>query len=76
MTADEGLAEAKRALERGDFARARRLARPKLHDSDEAVANEAKALIDRTAPDPLIVWLSAACVLFFLAVIALTLWHK
>jgi len=67
------LDEARLALERGDFARARKLARERL--GDESDAKEAQALLDRTKPDPLIVWLSAACVVFFVVVVFLTLRH-
>jgi hypothetical protein len=70
------LDEAKRALEGGDFALARKLARAQLKSGDGDLQKEARALLERTAPDPVIVWLSAACVVFFLAVIYFSLWHK
>ena len=53
----------KELLEVGDFAQARKQARG---TSDE------KEIFERTGPDPLIVKLSVACVLFFLLVIFLT----
>ena len=60
----------KEALERGDFALARKLAK------QDPSNPESKEILERTAPDRVIVYLSAACVLFFLTVILLTLWHK
>ena len=74
--AQAALDEARQALESGDFARARKLARAQLKSGDADAQKEARALLDRTAPDPVIVWLSAACVLFFVAVIYFSLWHK
>lgn len=62
------LEEAEQALERGDFATARKIARP-LASSDE----RARAILDRTRPDPVIVWLTVACVLFFVVVTVVTL---
>ena len=51
---------AKEALERGDFALARQLARG---TSDE------KDIFERTGPDPLILQIAAACVVFYVVVI-------
>ncbi len=63
------LAEAERALDRGDFALGRKLARAHFGDADAAAQQKAHALFERTTPDPLIVWLSFACVAFFIAVV-------
>jgi hypothetical protein len=73
---DGPLAEAEQALERGDFGRARKLARARLKDSDESVQRAARAILSRSAADPVIVWLAGACTLFFVAVLYFTLWHK
>jgi len=59
--------EAEQALERGDFAAARAIARP-LAKTDE----RARAVLERTKADPVIVWLTVACVLFFVVVVAVT----
>jgi hypothetical protein len=64
------VSEAKDALERGDFALARKLAQEKPSDP------ESKEVLDRMAPDKVIIYLSAACVLFFVVVIYLTIWHR
>ncbi len=64
------MAAAKDALERGDFALARKLAEENPNDS------ESKEVLERMAPDRVIVYLSAGCVLFFLVVIYLTIWHR
>jgi hypothetical protein len=64
------VSEAKDALERGDFALARKLAQENPTDS------ESKEVLERMAPDKVIVYLSAACVAFFVIVIALTIFHR
>lgn len=69
------LADADKAFERGDFAAVRRLARDLLKSDDAATRTAAQALLDRIKVDPVIVWLSAACVLFFVVVIATTLYR-
>jgi FimV-like protein len=73
---ESALAQARQALEAGDFGRARQLLRRLASGDDANVQKEAKALLSRTRPDPVIVWLSLGCVLFFLAVIYLTIWHR
>jgi hypothetical protein len=55
------LSEAEDALERGDFARARQLARGTA---------EEKEIFRRTGPDPLIIKIAIGCVGLFALVIA------
>jgi hypothetical protein len=73
---ESALAEARQALEVGDVARARKLVRPLTTHDDAGVRASAEQLLSRTRHDPVIVWLSLGCVLFFLAVIYLTIWHR
>lgn len=54
-TGDDPLAPAERALDRGDHAEARRLARALLGHDDPAVRTRAAALLARLRPDPVIV---------------------
>ena len=61
---------AKDALERGDFALAKKLAQEQPNEA------ESKEVMERMAPDRLFVYLSAACVAFFFLVIFLTVWHR
>jgi hypothetical protein len=72
---DGPLAAAEAAFVRGDFAEARKLAKARRDDRDEQIRDAARALMERTKVDPLIVWLSAACALFFIVVIAITLYR-
>lgn len=67
------LEAAQRAFDHGDFREARRLARPLASDGDEKVRSAAHTLLERTSIDPLIAWLSGACLLFFALVIWLSL---
>jgi hypothetical protein len=67
------LDEAERAFERGDFARARRIAGELAAGSDEPTRQAARALLERTAVDPLIVWLTVGCVALFVLIVALSL---
>jgi hypothetical protein len=53
----------KEALERGDFAQARKLARGTPDEKD---------IFERTGPDPLILKIAVACVAFYALVILLT----
>jgi hypothetical protein len=63
---------AHRAFDRGDFHEARRLARALRRDAaDEATRAAADVLLRRTSLDPVIVWISAACVAFFALVLLL-----
>ena len=64
------MSEAKDALERGDFALAKKLANENPTDP------ESKEVFERMAPDRLFIYLSAACVAFFFLVIILTTWHR
>jgi hypothetical protein len=66
------LDEAHRAFDRGDFAVAGRLARSlKQTAEDDATRAAADALLARLSVDPLIVWLSAGCLVFFALVLTL-----
>jgi hypothetical protein len=68
------LIAAHRAFERGDFFEARRLAvELKRAAKDDAARAAADGILRRTSIDPVIVWLSAGCALFFVAVLLLTL---
>ncbi len=53
-------ASAREALERGDFALARRLARGTPDEKD---------IFERTGPDPLIVKIAAGCMVFFALIV-------
>jgi len=64
---------AHRAFDRGDFAEARRLANLLRKDAtDDATRAAADTLLQRTSIDPVIVWISVACVAFFALVLLLT----
>lgn len=64
--APEGsLDAAHRAFERGDFAEARRLAKVMAAGPDDASRAAAALILKRTGLDPFIIYLTAACVLFF-----------
>jgi hypothetical protein len=67
------LDEAERAFERGDFARARRIAVGLGAGGDQTTRQAAHALLERMAVDPLIVWLTVGCLALFALVLALTL---
>jgi len=56
---------ARQAFERGDFAETRRLARLQAASGDEPTRAAAKVLLERLQFDPAIMWLTAACVIFF-----------
>ena len=64
------MGQAKDALERGDFALAKKLA------SENPTDSESKEVLERMAPDRLFIYLSAACVAFFFLVILLTTFHR
>jgi hypothetical protein len=67
---------AHRAFEAGDFYEARRLARQlKSTATDEPTRQAAEELLKRTGHDPLIVWLTVACVALFTIIVAITLAH-
>jgi hypothetical protein len=68
-------ADAQQAYERGDFATARKQAGElaDAKDSDEATRAAAKLILSRTSLDPLIVWITVACVGFFVLVVVLGL---
>jgi len=68
-------ADAQQAFERGDFARARTLARElcAASSSDEATRAAAKLILQRTSLDPLIIWVTVGCVAFFALVVLLAL---
>jgi hypothetical protein len=60
-----GLDKAHRAFERGDFAEARKLASGMKSSDDPAVRSAADQILSRTSLDPLIVGITAACLLGF-----------
>jgi hypothetical protein len=54
------------AFDRGDFASARRLARTLFTSGpDEATRAAAQTILKKTSVDPLIVYVTIGCVLFF-----------
>jgi hypothetical protein len=64
---------AHRAFERGDFRESRRLASElERSATDEPTRAAAHAILQRTSLDPLIVWLSGGCLVFFVLVIVLS----
>lgn len=68
------LDDAHRAFEAGDFGLARRLARALVNSApDDATRAAARDILSRTGVDPLIVWITAACALLFVLVVAV--WH-
>jgi len=65
---------AHRAFEAGDFAEARRLAKQlQASAPDEATRATAADLLKRTAVDPVVVWLTAACLAVFVGIVLATL---
>ncbi len=68
------LVPAHQAFERGDFHEVRQIAAAVKRDAkDEATRAAADELLARTSLDPVIVGLTAGCVLFFLLVVWLSL---
>ena len=65
--------DAQRAFERGDFATARRLARALADSKDDATRAAGQQILQRTSLDPVIVWISVACLGFFVLVVVLAL---
>jgi hypothetical protein len=65
---------AHRAFDAGDFREARRLARElRAQAPDEATRAAASELLRRTAIDPVILWVTVACVLLFVGIVIGTL---
>jgi len=61
---------AHRAFEAGDFAEARRLAnQQKTAASDDATRAAADEILMRTGVDPLVIWMTAGAVLFFVLIV-------
>jgi hypothetical protein len=73
--ADLNVAQA--AFEVGDFRRVRQIAALLLADTnaDAQTRAGAQALLDRLKVDPLILWLTVACGLFFIVTIAVTMYR-
>jgi hypothetical protein len=65
--------DAQRAFERGDFLTARKLAAELAASQDEATRSAGKLILSRTSFDPAIIWISLACLGFFVLVVALAL---
>ena len=65
--------DAQRAFERGDFATARKLAADLAASNDEATKAAGKQILQRTSLDPVIIWISVACLAFFALVVGLAL---
>ena len=61
------------AYDRGDFREAARLARALRESKDDRERASGDDVLRRLAPDPVIVGLTAACLLFFVAVLFFTL---
>jgi hypothetical protein len=61
------------AFESGDFAQARRLASQLLATApDEPTRSAAADILQRTSIDPLILWITVACAVIFLAIVLAT----
>jgi hypothetical protein len=62
------------AFEAGDFRLARRLAAQLVASApDEATRSAAADILQRTAIDPLIVWITVGCAIVFVAIIVATI---
>jgi hypothetical protein len=73
LSTPPGLDAAHFAFERGDFAEARRLARVLQGSAPDAASREAaETLLRRTSLDPVIVWVTIGCVLFYALVVLST----
>jgi hypothetical protein len=58
------LERARKAFEKGDFARARRLLEP-LCDEEGEIGSEARNLLSQALPDRRVLWVGLVCVLAF-----------
>ena len=66
-------ADAQQAFERGDFHRARELARELVETGDNATRAAGELILKRTSLDPFIVYVTGGCVAFFILVVVLAL---
>ena len=65
--------DAQQAFERGDFHRARELARELVKSGDDATRAAGELILKRTSLDPFIVYVTGGCVAFFVLVVVLAL---
>ena len=63
------LSAAEKAIERGDFADAKKLARKAVEAPDEKEREAGRAILTRMKPDPVVVALAVGCALLFVYVL-------